>query len=147
MMGSMAKLGEYMGLVHGRFPDGEYPPGTTGLLKPVRIFRGLKRSLDLGFGQVGSEVMTYVTNPARNYRYVRGHGGDTIREVPVPGNAVFTTFVSFNPQILDAIPQSVHQTASQPIQGVVLHWEWTEASPTDPRLPIEHDARYEEPLL
>lgn len=145
-MGSMAKLGEYVGLVHGRFPDGDFPPGTTGLIRPRRIFKGLKRPLHDGFSPADKEVVTYVTNPERNYRLVRG-ATLSIREAPRPANAVFTTFVSFRPQVVDAVLQSVHQDLPDSVRGVVIHWEWTEASSKDPRLPHDYDTRYEEPLL
>jgi hypothetical protein len=148
-MGSMAKLGEYMGLVHGRFPLSEgkdFPSGTTGLMRPTRMFRGLKRPLNDGIANADSEVVVYVTNPPRNYRWIRGIKEDLIREAPIPSNSVFTTFVSFRPELIDAVRQNVRDGLPNTVQGIVLHWEWTEASQKNPRLPYDFEQRYEEPL-
>lgn len=130
-MGGLAKIGEYAGLIHGRFGDdgsGYVPPGTTGLLRPLQIHRGLRRPLFAIDQDIGPDVLIYVTDPPQTYAYrADGKFGGFPRAEPKPLQSVFTTFVSLDRQLVDATKASMQRAPLQPVDGVVLYWEWTVA--------------------
>ncbi len=150
-MKAWSKIGEFAGLVHGRLApgrDGTQIPGTAGLMRPTAVFRGLKRPLHDGEGACDHDMLIYVTNPARSYEYAPRHMHNGLPEVTdKPIESVFTTFVSFRPEHVDAVVQSMVRPPAESVLGVVTFWEWTEASRLDLRLPYEYDSRYEERLV
>lgn len=151
-MKAWTKIGEYAGLVHGSFAltsDGEGVVGTRGLLRPVAIFRGLRRPLHDGLGAgADRDVLIYVTNPPHSYTYEPRHQRRGLPEViDAPQNCVFTTCVSFKAEYVDAASEFMPEAGAESPQGSVLFWEWTEASRVNPRFPYEYDSRYEERLL
>ena len=107
-------MGEYVGLVHGAFaprPDGMAVIGTPGLKRPVAIFRGVRRPMHYLHTGNGDEVLVYVTNPRHTYRYPlrdKFTGRGPVIE-PKPLDAVFTTFVSLDPDHIDGAVQSVSE--------------------------------------
>jgi hypothetical protein len=148
--GKATKIAEYVGLVHGVFPDpraygrpppAQYderepapeiitlPPGTTGLLRPSAIFQGLRRPMWLNGRDAGSLVAVYVTEPDHSYTYPPDDRmGNHPTPIPVPTAAVFTTFVSFEAVDVDVAVAAMQKPPPRPIHGVVLFWEWTVAS-------------------
>jgi hypothetical protein len=150
-MGVRSKMGEYWGLVHGNFPANpefhDTPDGSAGLIRPTAIFQGVKRPLHDGIVAGDGDILIYVTKPDRNYSIRHAREGDVIEEAVRPENAVFTTFVTFQPDKVDVVRADMPKAGVQPIDGLVLFWEWTEASSIDPRLPFDFGTRYEERLL
>lgn len=142
-----SKFGEYWGLVHGNFPPNPEshvtPARTTGLKRPSGIFQGVKRPLHDGIVSSDTDIIVYVTNPEKNYGLRGTRDGYIITEIPKPDNSVFTTFVTFRPERVE----SVQKDSIIPVKGIVLGWEWTEASSKDPKLPFEFETRYDGQLL
>lgn len=146
-MKAWAKVGEFAGLVHGRFGDAAEVTGTTGLIRPSAIFRGLNRPLFDGQQHCDKKMLVYVTTPSKTYEFgpKQRHVGCPVAE-DAPGNAVFTTFVSFDPLHVDEALRAVQVAAPEGILGVVTHWEWTLASQARPTFPENYSQRYEEHL-
>ena len=154
------KVGEYLGLVHGRQPANPDPearnrfpqPDYEGLLQPSAIFKGLRRPLHDGLVEIGDDVLTYVCTPSFTCRHVhhRDFGPVLMKEQP-PNDSVFTAYVSLDPNHLDGIEVGVHTLLSRvgapTVGGVVFFWEWTERSRSKPTLPEDFANRYGPRLL
>ena len=143
-----AKLGEYCGLIHGNvWGEAENQEGTSGLINPVAIFKGLKRPM-ISPG-IDQSVYVYVTNPDVNYYWPeeRKFSGEGPILAPVPVDSVFVTFVSFRKSDLDDVSESIAGTELRETDGVVMFWEWTKASPNVPQFPYDYDNRYVEQVL
>ena len=143
--GSEAKIGEYVGLVHGNFLGSVR--GTTGLLKPTAIFKGLRRPLHHVTMNADHDVYIYVTNPEQNYCYpIRNRFGDSnVEFAEKPIQSVFTTFVSLLKDHIDATMGGMADKDS--VDGVVLFWEWTEASAKDESVPYDSETRFDQRVL
>ena len=141
------KAGEYWGLVHGdpppAHPDADSAPGMPTLRNPRAIFKGLQRPLHNGHAMAGSDVYIYVSNPTHTYLF-KDHMtyGGMLETSPPPVSSVFTTFVSLNTELVDETSTTVRKQRARPIGGIVLFWEWTEASVQEPDLPHEFGTRY-----
>jgi hypothetical protein len=142
-MRATAKVGEFAGIVHGRFDGEPSLVGTRGLTRPDAIFAGLKRPLHDGDDEFGSETVVYVTNPPGSYDFRRTRSGDTLIAVEKPIQSVFTTFVSFEPRVVAAATRTMPTPVAEEVAGVVRFWEWTESSPNEPHLPADSAQRYE----
>ena len=144
-------MGEYWGLVHGNFPANpefhDTPDRSSGLRRPTAIFQGVRRPLHTGTLSCDKDILIYVTNPERNYELRGGREGSVIEQSVMPVNSVFTTFATLHPEIVDEVRNNMPKAAPYPIEGLVLFWEWTEASNIDPRLPLDFDTRYDGRLL
>jgi hypothetical protein len=57
-------------------------------------------------------------------------------------SSVFTTFVALDPGLIDAVSSGMRERAARPYGGIVLFWEWTEASTEHPDLPHDFGTRY-----
>jgi hypothetical protein len=148
-MHGLAKISEFSGLVHGALgPSESAPLGTTGLIWPHAIFRGVKRPLHDGLtNALGSDVLVYVTNPKNTYLWRRRREADVLVAEPSPRDSVFATYVSTDSAAVDAATNAMSRGPAEPVDGVVLFWEWIEAAADDKSLPAEHGSRYEERLL
>lgn len=155
--GSEAKLGEFVGLVHGVVLD-EHARRcvlTDGLLRPKAIFVGLNRPLHNYSADDDKVVHIYITNPGKNFRYPleNKHGADAVEPAPVPITSVFATYVTFDPdyistlrnQILDKAPPD--ESSGNAPKGVILGWEWLEESAENPGLPFDSEDRFDGRLL
>jgi hypothetical protein len=132
--GRLAALGEYVGLIFG----------ASVLLDPVAIFQGLNRPFR-GPG-VDETIYAYVSTPGWNYTYAPpANSTEDPRRVLPPSESVFVTFVSFVQSVVDEAKASL-DPADRAIDGVVLYWEWTIASRSQPSLPREHQERYRRPI-
>ena len=146
-LGSLAKLGEYLGLVHGNpgpMPEGFPSVETDGLKNPRAIFRGLRRPLHFLHPDADTDVYIYVTCPEWTYSYRRSLRGDAVVAEKKPISSVFTTFVSFHSQHVDEARRRVEKTTQDttPV-GSILFWEWTESAPESSFLPYDAKGRYE----
>ena len=149
-LGSRAKFGEYLGLVHGNpgpMPDGFAPVQTDGLKAPTAIFRGLRRPLHFLHAKADSDVYIYVTNPEGTYSYRSSRHGDAVVAEQQPVSSVFTTFVSFYAPHVDEAVRSVGKTPPDAPVGTILFWEWTESAPENALLPYDARGRYESRML
>jgi hypothetical protein len=143
--GSAAKIGEFWGLVHGVVRVGEDATRqlSDGLLNPVAVFRGLKRPLHNITSDADAHVYIYIMNPDATYRFPirdRFAGGELERLQP-PMESVFATYVTFQQNHIDEECGLVAQGV-QPV-GLVVGWEWLEASMRTPSLPYDYDSRFD----
>lgn len=144
-----AAMGQYAGLVHGEIlaqtEAGEtYSAGTGGLAQAIALFRGIKRPCV----QNGTDslIHIYVTNPRVDFMWPedRRYSARGPMRLAPPKMSVFTTFVIFDPDMVRKHRDAIDASGGGPVDGIILNWEWTLASPTDRRLPDEFDSRYEE---
>lgn len=147
--GSGAKIGEYAGLVHGRWaePDGSIRTLSNGLFTPKAIFRGLDRPLFNHVEDADKSIFIYITNPNSTFRYPlsKKYEAGPLEELPAPPNSVFATYVCFQQAIIDELSQ--HVLAGAQPAGLVVGWEWLEQSPKMPSLPYDYDSRFEARVL
>ncbi len=141
------KAGEYWGLVHGNPPpahaEAHSAPGAPALRQPRAIFKGLQRPLHNGHITAGNDIYIYVSNPEHTYTY-KDHitYGGLLETNRPPVSSVFTTFVSFDSELIDGVSSAVQETPARPFGGIVLFWEWTEASTQEADLPHDFGSRY-----
>ncbi len=143
-------IGQYAGLVHGRFvvrseAGEETVGGTAGLMKAVALFRGIKRPRLQG--GLDGKVFVYVTNPGVDFVWperVRSGTEHGPTRMKPPLNSVFTTFVVFDEDSIAAEKAAMAARGGGPVHGIIHNWEWTLASPAEPRFPDEFATRYEE---
>jgi hypothetical protein len=141
--GCSYKIGEYLGLIHGNFGEDINVEGTTGLLNPTAIFKGLRRPMRNN--NSSQDIYIFVTNPDRNYGFPEKNAfssvGPTREEVP--RNSVFLTYVEYNLEIVETIKLRSGYTANDLIAGVIHSWEWVFACDKNPNLPASHnDGRF-----
>lgn len=142
-LGSLSKIGEYYGLVHGNPPvppEGFEHCQTDGLKAPVAIFKGLKRPMHYGHPAADGDVYIYVTNPEFTWGYHNSSHGDALLRAPKPIESVFTTYVSYESAHVDAASSSMRNNGK--FDGLVLFWEWTESARNEPHLPHDFEKRY-----
>ena len=147
--GSESKMGEYAGLVHGRWqmPDGSVKSLSNGLFSPTAIFLGLDRPLFNMVADADKSVAIYITNPAHTYKYPLSQqfSGGPLEELPPVPNSVFATYVCFQQGVLDGL--SLDVVAGARPAGLVVGWEWLEQSAKSPSLPYDYDSRFEARIL
>jgi hypothetical protein len=130
-----AKIGEYLGLVHGGAAD-----GTKGLEAAYALYRGVKRPcVTQGHDE---EVCAYILNPDRSYTYSKDAKltGDGPHRVRKPDLSVFIVYAYLSPWEL-ATSSGVVAT-----QGVISFWEWVLSDTTDSLLPRDCITRYTEKI-
>lgn len=88
------------------------------------------------------EVYVYVTNPQSDFLYPgKRFDGSLFVPVRAPAESVFTTFfVMTNSKTAQTL--AVEQHGEERVDGVILNWEWTLRSASDPRLPDDYENRY-----
>lgn len=142
--GSEAKMGEFAGLVHGvTVEQGSRVQHSDGLLAPTAVFRGLKRPLHNLTSSADQLVYIYITNPPWTFKLSRQrrHEDAPLERLPPPITSVFATYVTFEQDQIDAEFVDVAQR-EQPV-GLVVGWEWLEASNRTPNLPYDYDFRFD----
>lgn len=123
------------------------PIHTSGLKKPVAIYKGLKRPMHFITGHADSQILIYITTPKYTYRFKSTNSGNGLLKMQKPAQSVFTTFVSFALEHIDDARANVPQDEPEDIAGVVLFWEWTESSRSDSSLPFDAETRYSQRLM
>ena len=144
-----AGLGQYAGLVHGeargQTEAGEFfVVGSGGLMRAVGLFRGIKRPcVD---HEVDKSVHVYVTNPRVDFIWPESRRFTALgpERRPPPKASVFVTFAVFDAAAIDKEHTAIAACGGGQVDGIIHNWEWTLASPQDPRFPDEFDARYDE---
>lgn len=150
--GWSSKIGEYWGLVNGSVPpnphsEAPHVEGIQTLLGPTGVFKGLKRPLHYLHASADRDVLIYVARPPCTFRF-KDHKefGGILEPAQCPVDSVFTTFVSLSEAHIDGALQAMRETPSRAVNGavagIVLFWEWTEASPEEEELPFDHQSRY-----
>jgi hypothetical protein len=138
-------MGEYWGLVHGVSldADGEKRQMSDGLLSPVAVFKGLKRPLHNLTSDADRKVFVYFSNPQNTFNYPRAnqYSGGPLERKPAPIDSVFAVYVTFDRGHIDAECGSMSQD-DQPV-GLVVGWEWLEASSRVKSLPYDYDSRFD----
>ena len=155
--GSEAKLGEFVGLVHGVVLDAEGHKIvlTEGLLNPTAIFLGLNRPLHNHSLHDDQAVHTYITNPGRNYRYPlrNKHGAGSVEAAPVPIASVFATYVTFDANYIEALNNRIldkegeDESKGEAPKGMIIGWEWVEESEINSGLPYDSESRFDRRVL
>lgn len=143
--GSEYKLGEYHGLVHGNPPvppEGFERCQTDGIKAPDSVFKGLRRPLHFEHPTADGDVYVYVTNPDWTWSYRPSRHGDALMKARKPIESVFTTYVSYEQEHVDAAIRSMGNRAPSEICGIVLFWEWTESARDMSCLPYDFEKRY-----
>ena len=140
--GLSAKVGEYLGLIHGNIWPSENNEGTTGLLDPVVIFKDIKRPMR-SFNS-NEDVYIFVTNPGINYTYPieDKFSGEGPSRGEVPQNSVFLVYVEYNQEIVEKACRESGNSITGEVDGVIHSWEWTFAADDDPSLPASHNTRF-----
>jgi hypothetical protein len=123
-----AVLGQFFGLIQQ----------SEVLLNPVAAYRGLMRPLN--FPGHDDDVIAYITRPSFTYTF--SDDGGLVR-YQAPRNCVFVAFVCFAQDVLTDLHNN---PANASAGGGVLDWEWTEADPTVPYLPVDYQTRYRSTL-
>lgn len=129
--GRLAAIGEYVGLI----------VGDCVLFDPQAIFQGLRRPFN-GPGK-DDTVFIYVSNAQVSYTFAPGTKNTDVgpQRISPPAESVFATFVSLSPDVVEDARESL-DPADRMIDGVILYWEWTQASRSQVRLPRDHEQRY-----
>lgn len=109
--------------------------GLTSLLSATSCFRGLKRPV--GDDDHGFDTFAFITKPTCMFRYEPSMGC-TIRPVDVPSDLVHVTYVRMDYPEGRATAQKVPDR----VIGIVTHWEFVEADPLNPELPLGFAERY-----
>lgn len=128
--GHRAPIGQYVGLMYQQ----------KVLTKPTAIFQGIRRPFIADGADDG--VYAYVSKPYWTFTYAARHqfSGEGPDQEKAPTDSVFVTFVTLDPVVIREVQDTLG--ATDEIGGVILHWEWTMASTSEPWLPREHQARY-----
>jgi hypothetical protein len=134
-----AKIGEYVGLVHGnimeRVGDAPMQGGTDGLMAASALYQGIKRPRINPGGD--ERVLVYVTNPPHSYTYP-DRNALPIR-APKPKDSVFVAYAEL---FADGLDRSRLEGAPSEIDGVVHFWEWVISSEEDRLIPAGAAGRY-----
>jgi len=111
----------------GHHENSSFPDHWGGMRHAHAIFKGLKRPMN--DHDLDGNVYIYVLSPRFTYRHIP----DMVcpaKRFDAPANAVFVVYVVFAGKEFE--------------RGLIVNWEWVDASPDQPLYPLDYTDRYEQ---
>lgn len=100
-------------------------------------FRGVKRPV--GNDDNGFDVFAFVTKPTKMFTFEPSLGC-SIKLRSVPNDVLLVSYARID--YANGRPYQAQAATPPEVAGVVFKWEFVEADPVQPRLPIDYQERY-----
>lgn len=129
---------EFWSVLNGKAPPVKHflenaDDGLTTLVDAIACFKGVRRPL--AEDTDGAGIVAYILKPKYFCVYDGRPPAPLTAKDPVPDDLVFVAYVRLD-----------EPSETNLVRGVLTHWHFVEADPTDPRLPLGYKERYVEQL-